>query len=64
MDFRLDMSMMFAMHDAPRRELAPVGRIVGLRGGNPGALLPAALGWELFKKCPLVHQQSEDDTLC
>jgi Hemerythrin HHE cation binding domain len=63
MDFRLDMSMMFAMHDALPRELAHVGRIAGLWGGNPGALLHAARGWELFKKFLLVHHQSEDDTL-
>jgi len=57
------MNMMFAMHDALRRELAHVGRISGLRGGNPGALLHAALGWELSKKFLLVHHQSENDTL-
>ena len=63
MDYQLDMSMMFAMHDALRRELVQVGRIARLRDDHPGQLLRAALGWELFKKFLLVHHQSEDDTL-
>lgn len=63
MEYQLDMSMMFAMHDALRRELVQVGRIAGLRDDHPGQLLRAALGWELFKKFLLVHHQSEDDTL-
>jgi len=50
MDFKLDMSMMFAMHDALRRELVQVGRVAGQRDDNPAKLLQAALGWELFKK--------------
>src|ERR1700751_1864004 len=60
---KLDMSMMFAMDDALRRELVQVGRIARLRDDHPGQLLRAALGWELFKKFLLVHHQSEDDTL-
>jgi hypothetical protein len=63
MDFKLDMSMMFAMHDALRRELVQVRRIAGQRDDNPGKLLHAALGWELFKKFLLVHHQSEDDAV-
>src|SRR6266702_655348 len=54
MEFKLDMSMMFVMHDALRRELVQVARI---------AQLPDALGWELFKKFLLVHHQSADDAL-
>jgi len=63
MDFTLDMGMMFAMHDALRRELAQVTRIASLRDDNPGPMLRAALGWELFKKFLLVHHQTEDDIL-
>jgi hypothetical protein len=63
MDFTLDMTMMFAMHDALRRELVQVGRIADRRDDNPAKLLQAALGWELFKKFLLVHHQSEDDAL-
>src|SRR6266498_387863 len=63
MEFKLDMSMMFVMHDALRRELVQVARIAQLPDDNPAGLLRAALGWELFKKFLLVHHQSEDDTL-
>lgn len=63
MDYTLDMSMMFAMHDALRRELAQVGRIASVRDDDPGRLLRAALGWELFKKFLTVHHQTEDDVL-
>ncbi len=63
MEYQLDMSMMFAMHDALRRELVQVGRIASRTDDHPGQLLRAALGWELFKKFLLVHHQSEDDTL-
>ena len=63
MEYTLDMSMMFAMHDALRRELKEVTRVAALRDDNPGPLLRAALGWELFKKFLLVHHQTEDDVL-
>ena len=63
MGYRLDMSMMFAMHDALRRELAQVRRVASLRDDNPGPLLHAALGWELFKKFLTIHHQAEDDVL-
>ena len=63
MTYKLDMSMMFAMHDALRRELVQVARIASRQDDSPGKLLRAALGWELFKKFLLVHHQTEDDTL-
>jgi hypothetical protein len=63
MEYKLDMSMMFAMHDALRRELVQVTRIATLPDDNPGPLLRAALGWELFKKFLLVHHTTEDDVL-
>jgi hypothetical protein len=63
MEYKLDMNMMFAMHDALRRELVQVARIAKVRDDNPGPLLRAALGWELFKKFLVVHHQSEDDAL-
>jgi hypothetical protein len=63
MESKLDMSMMFAIHDALRRDLVQVGRIAKVGDDSPGTLLRAALGWELFKKFLLVHHQSEDDAL-
>ena len=63
MDYQLDVSMMFAMHDALRRELVQVARVASRTDDHPGQLLRTALGWELFKKFLLVHHQSEDDVL-
>jgi hypothetical protein len=63
MESKLDMSMMFAMHDALRRELVQVARTASLRDDHPGRLLEATLGWELFKKFLTVHHRSEDDAL-
>lgn len=63
MEYKLDMSMMFALHDALRRDLVQVARVAGQRDGNPATRLHAALGWELFKKFLTVHHQSEDDAL-
>jgi Hemerythrin HHE cation binding domain len=63
MEYKLDMSMTFAMHDALRQELVQVARIAGQRNGHPGTRLHATLGWELFKRLLLVHHRSEDDAL-
>jgi iron-sulfur cluster repair protein YtfE (RIC family) len=61
--YKLDMSMMVAIHGAFRRELEQIERFAGESGHVPGSRLQAALGWELFKKFLLVHHQSEDDVL-
>jgi len=63
MEYKLDMSMMFAIHDALRRELVQVTRIARVPDDNPGPLLRAALGWELFKKFLTVHHTTEDNVL-
>jgi hemerythrin-like domain-containing protein len=57
------MSMMFAMHDALRRDLERVGRIAGRLDDDPAKLLRAAAGWELFKKFLVNHHESEDEAL-
>jgi hypothetical protein len=61
--YKLDMSMMFAMHDALRRDLERVGRIAGRLDDDPAKLLRAAAGWELFKKFLVNHHESEDEAL-
>jgi hypothetical protein len=63
MEYKLDMSMMFALHDALRRDLVQVTRIAKRLDDNPGPMLRAALGWELFKKFLVVHHTTEDDVL-
>lgn len=63
MTYRLDMSMMFTLHDALRRELERVARVAARTGGDPRRVLRTAAGWELFKKFLRVHHTTEDDTL-
>ena len=63
MEYKLDMGMMFAIHEALRRDLVQVARVAGQRDGNPATRLHAALGWELFKQFLTVHHTSEDDAL-
>lgn len=63
-DFKnLDMTMMFAIHDALRRELERIARITARADDDPRHVLSAAVGWELFKKFLTVHHTSEDITV-
>ncbi|MER6270694.1 hemerythrin domain-containing protein [Streptomyces sp900105755] len=60
-DFKnLDMTMMFAIHDALRRELERIARITARVDEDPRHVLSTAVGWELFKKFLTVHHTSED----
>jgi hypothetical protein len=63
MDYKLDMSMMLAYHDALRRDLYRVGRLAARLDGDPAKLLRAAVGWQLFKKFLVNHHESEDEAL-
>jgi hemerythrin-like domain-containing protein len=56
----LDMTMMFAIHDALRRELERIARITARVDEDPRHILSTAVGWELFKKFLTAHQTSED----
>ena len=61
--FKLDMTMMFAMHDALRRELDRITRITARVDEDPRHVLSTAVGWELFKKFLQIHHRSEDKAL-
>jgi Hemerythrin HHE cation binding domain len=63
MAFRLDMTLMFAMHDALRRELERIARVAARTDDDPRRVLRAAVGWELFKTFLRVHHTSEDVAL-
>jgi iron-sulfur cluster repair protein YtfE (RIC family) len=58
--FRLDMTMMYTMHDALRRELVRIARVTARADDDPRRVLRAAVGWEMFKAYLLVHHTSED----
>jgi hemerythrin-like domain-containing protein len=61
--YKNDMTMMFVMHDALRREVERMARITARTDDDPRHILQTALGWELFKDCLHGHHSAEDDVL-
>jgi len=61
MAFKNDMTMMYAMHDALRRELGQIARVTARPDDDPKRLLRTAAGWEMFKSYLHVHHTTEDD---
>jgi hemerythrin-like domain-containing protein len=59
----LDMTMMYAMHDALRRELVRVARITERMDDDPRRILRTASGWQMFKTYLRVHHTAEDAAL-
>ena len=51
-DYQLDMTMMYAFHDALRRDLKQIAQMDG-----------RSEGWDLFESLLHVHHTSEDDAL-
>jgi iron-sulfur cluster repair protein YtfE (RIC family) len=60
---KLDMTAMYAMHDALRRELVHLARVTAKADDDPQRVLSSAAGWQLFKKSLHVHHTAEDDVL-
>ncbi|MEU6720995.1 hemerythrin domain-containing protein [Nonomuraea sp. NPDC046802] len=63
MSGKLDMTVMYAAHDALRRELGLLAQTAAKAGDDPWRILGTAVGWELFKKVLHVHHTAEDDAL-
>jgi hemerythrin-like domain-containing protein len=63
MAFKNDMNMMYATHDALRRDLDQIVAITQRPRDDPKHLLRTALGWEMFKSFLQVHHSAEDDLL-
>ena len=61
--YQLDMTMMFAVHDALRRDLMHIARITSRPTDDPKRVLSTAVGWELFKTFLRVHHTAEDDAV-
>ncbi|MFD0276910.1 hemerythrin domain-containing protein [Kitasatospora sp. NPDC127111] len=59
----LDLTAMYAMHDALRRELTHLDRITIRADLSAAEVLATAAGWQLFKKALHVHHTAEDDAL-
>jgi len=63
MEFKNDMTWMYAMHTALRRELERIARITERPDDDPKLVLRTAAGWEMFKSYLHVHHTTEDDIL-
>lgn len=55
--------MMFAVHDALRRELERIAEITARQDDDPRRVLGTAVGWEMFKEFLRIHHTSEDLTV-
>jgi Hemerythrin HHE cation binding domain len=62
-EYKHDMAMMLAFHDALRRELGHIARVAASRTDDPRRVLATALGWQMFKSNLDVHHGCEDDVL-
>ena len=56
-----DMTMMYLVHDALRRDVAQVARLSA--GPGDRSRLAGAAGWDLFSRFLHVHHTAEDDVL-
>ena len=61
--FKNDMTMMFVMHDALRRDLDRIARLTARTDDDPKHILRTAAGWEMFKSYLHAHHTSEDELL-
>ncbi len=61
--FKNDMTMMFVLHDALRRELERIADVTARAGDDPQQLLRTAAGWEIFKSYLHIHHTAEDEAL-
>lgn len=63
MSFTIDMTMMYAVHDALRRELERIARVTARIDDDPRRVLGTAVGWEMFKRYLHAHHTAEDETV-
>ena len=60
---KLDMTRMYIMHDALRRELERIARVTARSDDDPRRIMRTAVGWELFKSFLHIHHTAEDVAL-
>ena len=60
---KLDMTRMYIMHDALRRELERIARVTARSDDDPKHIMRTAIGWELFKSFLHIHHTAEDVAL-
>ncbi|WP_330334501.1 hemerythrin domain-containing protein [Streptomyces sp. NBC_00536] len=59
----IDLTVMYAMHGALRRELAQLDRVTTAADRDPVRVLATAAGWTLFKQALRAHHAAEDGAL-
>jgi hypothetical protein len=57
----LDMTMMYAFHDAIDRELVRIAKVTARADDDPAHVLRTTVGWELFKRYLTIHHTAEDE---
>ncbi len=62
-EYRLDMTMMFAIHGALRRELGHIARVAAKSSDDARHVMVTAAGWQMFKSYLHLHHACEDDML-
>jgi iron-sulfur cluster repair protein YtfE (RIC family) len=63
MSGNLDMTLMYAMHNALRRDLEDLARITSRPDDDPRRILAGAAGWQMFKRALTIHHTAEDEAL-
>jgi hemerythrin-like domain-containing protein len=63
MSYSNDMTMMYVMHAALRRDLERIARVTARPDDDPRHVLRTAAGWEMFKSYLHAHHTAEDDLL-
>ncbi|WP_333769371.1 hemerythrin domain-containing protein [Streptomyces sp. IBSBF 2435] len=63
MSGNVDFTLMYAMHNALRRDVAHIARITAGTDDDPRRILGNTAGWELFKRALHIHHTAEDEAL-
>lgn len=63
MPFTNDMTMMYTMHAALRRDLDSIARVTASPNDDPRHILRTAAGWQMFTSYLTIHHTAEDDLL-
>jgi iron-sulfur cluster repair protein YtfE (RIC family) len=63
MSDKLDMTAMYAAHDALRRDLELLARTAARVDDDPRKILRTTAGWELFSRSLYIHHSAEDEGL-
>jgi iron-sulfur cluster repair protein YtfE (RIC family) len=58
-----DLTIMYAAHDAFRRDLVSLARAASANLADPGRRQSVAAGWEVFKRQLHLHHTAEDDLI-